>query len=183
MQLDFSEVLFPQYVGVVYALRLVPEAAPLRLKVGWSTSFQARLGIHRVTNPTLEVLWTGPCVTQLAERRCRDFTGAVATLVGGKEVFDFACERDLRAALAVFQLIVNEFNAPWRDWSLPREPSPLVGDQPLHFHSCGQCGTAFRSVRRRAYFCSEPCAEEAGRLADKQAIAAYRRFEHTLERF
>jgi hypothetical protein len=105
----------PPKAGTVYVMNQLPSLAPLRVKIGWSINLESRLATHRGTCPDLAVLWTGDCCTQRAEGRCLMFAASVAVNRVGTEVFEFASDRDLFAALHVFQLIVDEMNEAAQD--------------------------------------------------------------------
>jgi hypothetical protein len=48
-------------IGVFYAIQLVPDLDPTRLKLGFAESLQQRLSQHRTAAPTARVLRAWPC--------------------------------------------------------------------------------------------------------------------------
>lgn len=56
-----STVVAISDVGVFYAIQLVPDLDPKRLKLGFTESLDQRLSQHRTAAPTARVLRTWPC--------------------------------------------------------------------------------------------------------------------------
>jgi hypothetical protein len=48
-------------VGCFYIIKLIPEISSTRIKVGFATNIQTRLGAHRTVAPTAEIVKTWPC--------------------------------------------------------------------------------------------------------------------------
>ena len=75
-------------IGVFYVIQLIPEIAPRRLKLGFADNIQQRLGQHRTSAPTAELVKAWPCKRSW-ERTVMD----VLTITHGKllinEVYEF----------------------------------------------------------------------------------------------
>ena len=56
-----QERQLPETWGEFYIVRLIPELAPNRIKVGFSVSACGRLAAHRTSAPTAEIVRTWPC--------------------------------------------------------------------------------------------------------------------------
>jgi hypothetical protein len=80
-------------LGVVYALALIPDVKPDRIKVGFTTrSAEHRASDHRTASPTATVLGSWPACA-VDERRVH---GVLPGRIGTSEVFDVG---DVGAAL------------------------------------------------------------------------------------
>ena len=89
--------------GVFYAIQLVPDLDPYRIKLGFSTAIDARLATHRTTCPNAKLLKTWPCkkvweaaaLDSISREQCKLVANEVfscedtdALLMRGNEFFD-----------------------------------------------------------------------------------------------
>ncbi len=80
--------------GYFYAIQVVPELAPNRVKLGWASDVQARLAAHRTAAPTAALLKSWPC------RQRWEFTAIdSATRTGCKALLNEVFECDSLDAL------------------------------------------------------------------------------------
>ncbi len=56
-----AEAAIFQNVGVFYLIKLVPDLAPNRIKLGYASGINNRLASHRTAAPTAELVKTWPC--------------------------------------------------------------------------------------------------------------------------
>jgi len=87
--------------GFFYVIRLMPDIAPNRIKVGYAASLQSRIESHRCTCPQLELLKSWPC------RKVYEHTAIAIAINGsafsyGGEVYDVASVDDMIARLDSF---------------------------------------------------------------------------------
>lgn len=88
--------------GFVYAVQLLPDLAPNRIKIGFTTSsIDRRLSQHRVTCPALKVVAHWKATRRDETRAHRVVVGRV----GLSEVFDVA---DVAAALSTLDALLGE---------------------------------------------------------------------------
>lgn len=74
-------------VGYFYAMRLMPDVAPNRIKLGFASTLQTRLDAHRTTCPRLEVVKTWPCQKVYEPAAIAAAVNGTSDLYGG-EVYD-----------------------------------------------------------------------------------------------
>lgn len=80
--------------GYFYAVQVVPEFAPNRVKLGWASDVQARLAAHRTAAPTAALVKSWPC------RQRWEFTAIdSATRTGCKALLNEVFECDSLDAL------------------------------------------------------------------------------------
>jgi putative transcriptional regulator len=72
--------------GSFYIIRLAPDIAPRRVKLGWAKDVGRRLAIHRCTAPTATVVQTWPCPREHEAAAIRAIT-AVGCRRLSREVF------------------------------------------------------------------------------------------------
>jgi hypothetical protein len=74
--------------GVFYAIQLVPELVPGRVKLGFADTVEVRLAQHRTSAPTARLLRSWPC-RRSWERTAIDALSAVGGHLVLNEVFEF----------------------------------------------------------------------------------------------
>jgi len=89
-----SDKAVPYDVRFFYVIQLVPELAPLRVKLGFANDMSDRLAQHRTSAPTATIVKTWPC------RRTWEVTAMDALTAGGarlilNEVFEVDDLQDL----------------------------------------------------------------------------------------
>lgn len=90
-----------EVIGVFYAIQLIPDLAPQRIKIGFATSLPDRLATHRTSAPTAQVMKSWPC-RRTWERAAADAASATECKQVGPEVFDCARPDDLLARCEAF---------------------------------------------------------------------------------
>lgn len=90
--------------GYFYAIQLVPESAPKRVKLGWANDVKTRLSDHRVSAPTAILLRTWPCLKRDEAAAIRH-VAPMGEVRLSKEAFDFADHPALLSALDDFFLV------------------------------------------------------------------------------
>jgi hypothetical protein len=91
--------------GFFYAIQLVPEFAPGRVKLGFADSVEQRLSQHRTSAPTARLLRSWPC-RRAWERTAIDALSAIGGALVLNEVFEFAeIEEILRRGDDFFRLL------------------------------------------------------------------------------
>jgi len=73
--------------GYFYVMRLMPDVAPNRIKLGFASTLQSRLDAHRTTCPRLEVVKTWPCQKVYEPAAIAVAVNGTSDLYGG-EVYD-----------------------------------------------------------------------------------------------
>lgn len=73
--------------GAFYAIQLVPDLSPKRIKLGFALSVEARLNDHRTAAPTATILRIWPCRRSWESAAMASITRVACALIGG-EVFD-----------------------------------------------------------------------------------------------
>ena len=74
--------------GFFYAIQLVPELAPGRIKLGFADGVELRLAQHRTSAPTARLLKSWPC-RRAWERTAIDALSAIGGALVLNEVFEF----------------------------------------------------------------------------------------------
>ena len=74
--------------GFFYAIQLVPELAPGRVKLGFADGVELRLSQHRTSAPTARLLRSWPC-RRAWERTAIDALSAIGGALVLNEVFEF----------------------------------------------------------------------------------------------
>ncbi len=102
----------PNEYGVFYAIQLVPELDPLRMKLGFASTIEERLAQHRTAAPTATVLKTWPC-RRSWERAAMDCLTQGYRHIGG-EVYECTNIDEVRdrgdAFFALMPTLSNENN-------------------------------------------------------------------------
>jgi hypothetical protein len=80
--------------GVFYTIQLVPEALPMRVKLGFTTSIEARLASHQAAAPTARVLKTW-FSRPTWERAAIDSMTRVGVAAISTEIFDVSSLEEL----------------------------------------------------------------------------------------
>ena len=75
-----SDKAVPYDVGFFYVIQLVPELAPLRVKLGFAIDMSDRIAQHRTSAPTATIVKTWPC------RRSWEVTAMDALTAGGAKL-------------------------------------------------------------------------------------------------
>lgn len=83
-----DEASSPDTCGLFYAIQMIPEFAPCRIKLGYTDGLAARLAGYRTAAPTLHVLQTWPCL-RIWERAAIHSVTRVEAASLSNEVFDF----------------------------------------------------------------------------------------------
>jgi hypothetical protein len=73
--------------GFFYVVRLMPDVAPNRVKIGYANSLESRLAAHRTTCPRLELAQSWPCRRVFEPAAIAAAVNGSATCYGG-EVYD-----------------------------------------------------------------------------------------------
>lgn len=84
---DTPPVCINGEVGEFYVVRLIPEFAPNRLKLGFSNDATGRLVAHRCSSPTAIILKTWPCKRSW-ERSAMDSATRIGCALIANEVYD-----------------------------------------------------------------------------------------------
>lgn len=92
--------------GILYLIRLMPDIAPNRIKIGFATSLNSRLQSHRCTCPQLEVVKTWDCHRTFELAAMAAATNGGARLYGG-EVYDVESVADVVTKLDAFFSLVT----------------------------------------------------------------------------
>jgi hypothetical protein len=79
----------PEAWGQFYVIRLIPDLAPQRIKLGFASSVSTRLAAHRTAAPTAELVKSWPC-RRTWEISARDAAVIRGCAQIGPEVFDCA---------------------------------------------------------------------------------------------
>ena len=74
--------------GFFYAIQLVPELSPGRVKLGFADGVELRLAQHRTSAPTARLLRSWPC-RRAWERTAIDALSAIGGVLVLNEVFEF----------------------------------------------------------------------------------------------
>lgn len=84
-----SDQVFSTEAGLFYAIQLVPELDPNRVKLGFADSVETRLAQHRTSAPTAKLLKAWPCKRSW-ERTAMDALAAIGGRLILNEVFEFS---------------------------------------------------------------------------------------------
>jgi len=114
-------------VGVFYAIQLVPDLDPKRLKLGFAESLEQRLSQHRTAAPTARVLRAWPCkrswevtaIDALTRQGCRLILNEV-----------FECDEP--------DTLVTRGDVFFGMLPAPDVRAPLAGASPLNLGASGQ---------------------------------------------
>lgn len=120
--------------GFFYVIQLVPDAYPQRLKLGFSTDPERRLGSHKTAMPTARLLGTWPCPRHAEAKAIHALTQENARHIAG-EVYDV----DDPEALCT---MADEMFPPWNLRGFPEEAAP----PPRHDPPAEQVASAFRKA-------------------------------------
>lgn len=82
-----NQVIPIDSAGVFYAICLMPDIAPNRIKFGFASSLQARIDAHRTTCPHLELIKKWPCKSVYEPAAIAIAANGSAKLYGN-EVYD-----------------------------------------------------------------------------------------------
>ena len=94
-------------VGYFYAVRVIPELDPTRVKLGFTENVGNRLASHRTAAPTAELIKAWPCKRSW-ERAIIDVVAAVGGQRISNEVYQFAdVDAAIKQADALFELFPN----------------------------------------------------------------------------
>jgi hypothetical protein len=74
-------------IGFFYVIRVVPELAPNRIKLGYAANVGIRLQAHRTIAPTVELVQSWPCKSGWEQVVIESVTREGCVLIGG-EVFE-----------------------------------------------------------------------------------------------
>lgn len=92
--------------GVFYVIKLMPDLAPNRIKVGFASSLQPRLDAHRTTCPSLDLVKHWSCRRVFEPAAIAAAVNGTSMLYGG-EVYDAESVEDVVSRLDAFFSLVN----------------------------------------------------------------------------
>src|SRR6266568_5017714 len=71
-------------IGVLYLVQIMPDADPLRIKLGYASDAARRLASYRTVSPTAAIVKTWPCRTAWERAAIDSLTAENCTLIGGE---------------------------------------------------------------------------------------------------
>lgn len=71
-------------VGVLYLVQIMPDADPLRVKLGYASDANRRLASYRTISPTATIVKTWPCRVTWERAAIDSLTAENCTLIGGE---------------------------------------------------------------------------------------------------
>lgn len=122
----------PRKQGFFYLIRLIPDALPNRIKLGWAVNPADRLRTHRCAAPTAILLCTWPCSGVGLEKWAISEVTKVGCHAVSGEVFDVD---DVDRLIDRITQFFSEPHDPTRRRGVPQQPRPGLLLRP-HYVAC-----------------------------------------------